>query len=252
MPAVSENFDVLIMGAGLSGVDAAHHLRRFCPNKSYVILEQRDRIGGTWDLFRYPGIRSDSDMLTMGYSFRPWTHPQSISPGDEIRNYIEETAREEGIDQQIRFGHRVRRASWSSKDAKWTVEAATKTGEAITFTCNFLFSCAGYYRYSSGFTPEFPGATRFHGPVIHPQAWPEDLDYSGRRVVVIGSGATAITLAPAMAEKAAHVTMLQRSPSYIVSMPAQDPIANRLGRHLSARWTYRLSRWENIILTMCF
>jgi cation diffusion facilitator CzcD-associated flavoprotein CzcO len=244
-----EHFDVLIIGAGLSGIDAAHHLQKFCPNKSYVILEQRERIGGTWDLFRYPGVRSDSDMLTMGYSFRPWTNPKAISPGNDIRGYITDTARDEGIDRNIRFGHHINRAAWSSKEARWTVCAVRKFpdghDERVTLTCSFLLSCAGYYRYSAGYAPEFPGAGRFRGRIVHPQAWPEDLDYAGKRVVIIGSGATAVTLLPAMAKTAGHVTMLQRSPTYIVSMPEQDVIANRLRRSLPAMWAYRLSRWKN-------
>ena len=251
-----EHFDVLIMGAGLSGIDAAHHLQKFCPNKSYVILEQRERIGGTWDLFRYPGIRSDSDMLTMGYSFRPWTNDKAISPGEEIRDYITATANDEGIDRHIRFRHRIERASWSTTDAHWRVDAVCTLPdgreEPVTMTCNFLFSCAGYYRYSAGYTPDFPGADRFRGRIVHPQAWPEDLDYAGKRVVIIGSGATAVTLVPALASTAAHVTMLQRSPTYIVSAPAQDPIANWLRGVLPATWAYRLSRWKNIALTAYF
>jgi len=248
---VVEHFDVLIMGAGLSGIDAAYHLQKFCPSKSYVILEQRERIGGTWDLFRYPGIRSDSDMLTMGYSFRPWTSPKAISAGDAIREYITATAREDGIDGHIRFQHRMQRAAWSSDEARWTVEVVrTGTGrdEPVTLTCNFLFSCAGYYRYSAGYLPEFPDAARFRGRIVHPQFWPEDLDYAGKRVVIIGSGATAVTLLPAMARTAAHVTMLQRSPTYIVSAPEEDKIANWLRGQLPARWAYRLSRWKNIAL----
>jgi monooxygenase len=245
-----EHFDVLIMGAGLSGIDAAHHLQKFCPNKSYVILEQRERIGGTWDLFRYPGVRSDSDMLTMGYSFRPWTSPKAISPGDDIRDYISATARDEGIDGHIRFRHRINRAAWSSEDARWTVHAVRimpdGREEVVTLTCNFLFSCSGYYRYSAGYTPEFPDIGRFHGRVIHPQAWPQDLDYSGKRMIIIGSGATAVTLVPALAKTAGHVTMLQRSPTYIISAPEQDAKANWLRSVLPAMWAYRLSRWKNV------
>jgi cation diffusion facilitator CzcD-associated flavoprotein CzcO len=257
-----EHFDVLIVGAGLSGIDAAHHLQKFCPSKSYVIFEQRERIGGTWDLFRYPGIRSDSDMLTMGYSFRPWTHPKAISPGEDIREYITATARDEGIDRNIRFRHQIKRASWSSEDAKWTIEAvrkapssgagATTSGgvemndEPVTLSCNFLFCCAGYYRYSAGYLPEFPNSSRFKGRMFHPQAWPEDLDYAGKRVVIIGSGATAVTLVPAMAKTAAHVTMLQRSPTYVISAPEKDRIANFLRHIMPAMWAYRLSRWKNV------
>ncbi len=240
-----EHFDVLIMGAGLSGIGAAHHLQKLCPGKSYVILEQRERIGGTWDLFRYPGIRSDSDMLTMGYSFRPWTSPKAISPGDAIRDYITAAAHDEGINRNIRFGHKIERAEWSSPEAKWMVDALCD-GERVSLTCNFLFSCAGYYRYSAGHTPEFPGASRFTGRIVHPQAWPEDLDYAGKRVVIIGSGATAVTLLPAMAKTAGRVTMLQRSPTYIVSVPEQDKIANWLRGVLPAMWAYRLSRWKNV------
>jgi monooxygenase len=245
-----EHFDVLIMGAGLSGIDAAYHLKKLCPNKSYVILDQRERIGGTWDLFRYPGIRSDSDMLTMGYSFRPWTHLKAISPGDDIRDYITATARDEGIDHNIRFRHEIKRASWSSQEARWTVEAVRKLpdgrDEPVALTCNFLFSCAGYYRYSAGYAPEFPNAGRFQGRMVHPQAWPEDLDYAGKRVVIVGSGATAVTLVPAIARTAGHVTMLQRSPTYVISLPEQDVIANWLRRVMPAMWAYRLSRWKNV------
>ncbi len=253
---VLEHFDVLIMGAGLSGIDAAHHLRKFCPNKSYIILEQRERIGGTWDLFRYPGVRSDSDMLTMGYSFRPWTNAKAISPGDDIRDYITAAARDEGIDRNIRFRHRIMRAAWSSQEAQWTVDAVCKLPDGrdqpVTLTCNFLFSCAGYYRYSAGYTPEFPDIGRFQGRVVHPQAWPEDLDYAGKRVVIIGSGATAVTLVPAMAKTAGHVTMLQRSPTYIVSAPEQDAIANWLRGVLPAMWAYKLSRWKNVAFMTYF
>jgi len=247
-----EHFDVVIMGAGLSGIDAAHHLQKLCPKKTYTIIEQRERIGGTWDLFRYPGIRSDSDMLTMGYSFRPWTNPKAISPGDLIRDYITAVARDEGIDRNIRFRHRIKRAAWSSQETQWTVDVVRTLpdgrDEPVTLTCNFLFSCAGYYRYSGGYTPEFPGIERFQGRIVHPQAWPEDLDYAGKRVVVIGSGATAVTLLPAMARTAGHVTMLQRSPTYIVSLPEQDKIANWLRGVLPAMWAYKLSRWKNVAL----
>lgn len=245
-----EHFDVLIMGAGLSGIDAGWHLQKFCPKKSYVILEQRERIGGTWDLFRYPGVRSDSDMFTMGFSFRPWTSPRAIAPGDDIREYVTATARDEGIDRHIRFRHRVQSASWSSQQAAWTVKAIRTASdgreESVTLSCNFLFSCAGYYRYSAGYLPEFPEIARFAGRVVHPQAWPGDLDYAGKRIVIIGSGATAVTLLPALAKTAGHVTMLQRSPTYIISLPERDKIAIKLQRMLPEFWAYRLSRWKNI------
>ncbi len=246
----TEYFDVLIAGAGLSGIDAAHHLQTLCPNKTYVILEQRERIGGTWDLFRYPGIRSDSDMLTMGFSFRPWTNPKAISPGEDIRTYLEDTARDETIDRHIRFRHRILRAEWSSEAAEWTVDAVRTTAggseETVQIRCNFLFSCAGYYRYSAGYTPEFAGTDKFAGRIVHPQHWPEDLDYAGKRIVIIGSGATAVTLVPAMAKTAGQVTMLQRSPTYIVSAPEQDRVANFLRKILPAKLAYRLSRWKNV------
>jgi cation diffusion facilitator CzcD-associated flavoprotein CzcO len=250
MPKPSEHFDVLIVGAGLSGISAAHHLRKKCPNKTFVILENRASIGGTWDLFRYPGVRSDSDMLTMAYAFRPWKNPKAISDGHSILQYITETAREAGIAEHIRFHHRVLRAEWSTKNAHWKVEASRKLAdgrqESVTITCNFLFSCAGYYKYSAGYTPEFPGRDRFKGTIVHPQAWPQELNYSGKRVVVIGSGATAVTLVPAMAKTAAHVTMLQRSPTYIVSYPEVDAIAIALARVLPSKLAYAIARWKNI------
>ena len=206
MTDTAEHFDVLIVGAGLSGIGAGYHLQQKCPGKSYVILEGRDCIGGTWDLFRYPGIRSDSDMYTLGYSFKPWTEPKAIADGPRILNYVRETAAENGIDKKIRFHHRVKRASWSSPEARWTVEAERTAGEGATeivrFTCNFLFMCSGYYKYEEGYTPEFSGTADFAGQIVHPQKWPEDLDYAGKRVVVIGSGATAVTLVPEMAKTA--------------------------------------------------
>jgi monooxygenase len=245
----AQHVDVLIVGAGLSGIGAAHHLRERCPGKSYAILEARDSIGGTWDLFRYPGIRSDSDMHTLGYRFRPWTDSKSIAEGPKILRYIEDTAREAGIDRHVRFNHRAVAAAWSSAEARWTVEAErTDTGETVTLTCDFLFLNSGYFRYDQGYTPEFPGIERFGGQVIHPQHWPENLDYAGKRVVVIGSGATAVTLVPAMAEDAAHVTMLQRSPTYVISMPGEDGIAIRLRRHLPEKAVYAIVRWKNVIL----
>jgi cation diffusion facilitator CzcD-associated flavoprotein CzcO len=244
-----EHVDVLIVGAGLSGIGAAHHLQERCPGKSYAILEAREEIGGTWDLFRYPGIRSDSDMHTLGYRFRPWTDSQSIAEGPKILRYIHETAREAGIDRHIRLRHRVLSAAWSSAEARWSVEAErADTGETVTLTCGFLFVNSGYYRYDEGYTPEFPGLEGFSGQVIHPQHWPEDLDYAGKRVVVIGSGATAMTLVPALAEDAARVTMLQRSPTYVVSMPGEDGLAIRLRRLLPDRAVYPIVRWKNIFL----
>ena len=252
----SEHVDVLIVGAGLSGIGAGYHLQANCPGKSYLILEGRDCIGGTWDLFRYPGIRSDSDMFTLGYSFKPWTEPKAIADGPRILNYVRETAAENGIDRNIRFNHRVKRASWSSPQARWTVEAERSTGEGTTetvrFTCNFLFMCSGYYNYENGYTPEFPGAKDFAGRIVHPQKWTDDVDYDGKRVVVIGSGATAVTLVPEMAKKAAHVTMLQRSPTYVVSRPAQDPVANKLRARLPSKLAYHLIRWRNVLWGMYF
>jgi cation diffusion facilitator CzcD-associated flavoprotein CzcO len=248
-----EHVDVLIVGAGLSGIGAAHHLQERCPGKSYAIFEAREDIGGTWDLFRYPGIRSDSDMHTLGYRFRPWTDAKSIAEGPKILDYIRDTARESGIERHIRLQHRVVSAEWSREDARWTVEAErTDTGETVTLTCGFLFVNSGYYRYDEGYTPEFPGLDRFGGEVIHPQHWPEDLDYAGKRVVVIGSGATAMTLVPAMAEQAAKVTMLQRSPTYVISMPGKDGLANRLRTVLPDRVVYPIVRWKNVLLQGAF
>jgi cation diffusion facilitator CzcD-associated flavoprotein CzcO len=246
-----EHVDVLIVGAGLSGIGAGYHLQKNCPRKSYAILEAREAIGGTWDLFRYPGIRSDSDMYTLGYSFRPWGDAKAIADGPAILSYVRDTASENGIDEKIRFQHRVVRAEWSTDEARWTVEAdRTDTHETVHLTCDFLFMCSGYYRYDEGYTPEFQGIERFGGQIVHPQHWPQDIDYAGKRVVVIGSGATAVTLVPAMARSAAHVTMLQRSPSYVVSLPAEDPIANFLRRILPAKLAYSIVRWKNVLLTM--
>jgi cation diffusion facilitator CzcD-associated flavoprotein CzcO len=252
----SEHVDVLIVGAGLSGIGAACHLQANCPGKSYAILEARERSGGTWDLFKYPGIRSDSDMYTLGYSFRPWSQPKSIADGPAILDYVRQVAVEHGVDEKIHFNHRVVRAEWSSSEARWSVEAIRgvegEEGEAesVCLSCNFLFLCSGYYRYDEGYTPEFRGSERFAGPIVHPQHWDEGIDYTGKRVVVIGSGATAVTLVPSMAERAAHVTMLQRSPTYIVSLPAEDPLAKQLRRFLPSRVSAPIMRWKNVLLTM--
>jgi monooxygenase len=246
-----EHLDVLIVGAGLSGIGAGYHLQVDCPDKTYAILEARDCIGGTWDLFRYPGIRSDSDMYTLGYAFRPWAEAKAIADGSSILSYVRQTARDYGIDQHIRFHHGVVRAEWSTADARWTVEVRrSDSRETVRLTCGFLFMCSGYYRYDEGYTPDFEGVNRFNGRIVHPQHWTADIDYAGKRVVVIGSGATAITLAPAIAQRAAHVTMLQRSPSYIVSLPAEDPIAAVLRRVLPAQVGYFIVRWKNILITM--
>ena len=246
-----EHVDVLIVGAGLSGIGAAYHLQANCPHKTYAILEARECIGGTWDLFRYPGIRSDSDMYTLGYSFKPWEQAKAIADGPSILSYVRETARENGIEEKIRFHHRVLCAEFSTAAGRWTVEALrSDTQETVRMTCNFLLMCSGYYRYDEGYTPRFEGTEHFRGMLVHPQHWPEDLDYAGKRVVVIGSGATAVTLVPALAQSAAHVTMLQRSPTYIVSLPGEDPIARTLRRVLPARAAYPILRWKNALLTM--
>ena len=243
-----EHFDVLIVGAGLSGIGAAAHLQTECPHKSFAILEGRAASGGTWDLFRYPGVRSDSDMFTLGYRFRPWRSAKAIADGSSILNYIRETAREFKIDEKIRYNRRVNKAAWSSENARWTVEAQSGEGNSdVRLTCNFLYLCTGYYDYENGYTPEWTGMNRFGGRVVHPQKWTDDIDYTDKRVVVIGSGATAVTLVPAMAERAAHVTMLQRSPTYVVSRPAEDRIANRLRAIFPARTAYALARWKNVL-----
>lgn len=241
-----EHFDVVIVGAGLSGIGAACHLRDCSPNRSFTILESREALGGTWDLFRYPGIRSDSDMHTLGYRFKPWQAKKSIAEGPAILDYIHETADEYDLRKSIRYGHAVRSASWSSEEELWLVEIEGVPGAAIS--CNFIFMCAGYYDYDSGHTPAFEDAERFRGEVVHPQFWPEDLDYRGRRVAVIGSGATAMTLVPAMAKEAASVTMVQRSPTYVVSRSDEDRIANFLRRFLPERLAYAITRFKNIQL----
>ena len=249
---IPDHFDVLIVGAGLSGIGAAVHLQRDCPDRSFAILEGRDAIGGTWDLFRYPGIRSDSDMYTLGYSFKPWQEAKAIADGPSIRNYIADTAREHDIGRHIRFGHTVRAADWDSTMARWTVTTAQGDGATARFTCNFLYMCSGYYSYSQGYKPEWAGEADFAGQIVQPQFWPENLDYAGKKVVVIGSGATAVTLVPAMAATAGHVTMLQRSPTYMVSRPGKDAIADALRKLLPAKRAYDLIRWKNISFGMWF
>jgi monooxygenase len=238
-----EQIDMLIVGAGISGIDAAYHLQKRLPRLSFAILEARDRIGGTWDLFRYPGIRSDSDMYTLGFPFRPWRGDKAIVEGAEIRDYVEATAQEFGIDRHIRFRHEVSRADWSSKDARWMVEAKVEGG-IRRFSAGFLYLCSGYYDYVGGYRPHWPGEELFRGRIVHPQHWPDDLDHRGKRVAVIGSGATAVTLVPAMAETAAHITMVQRSPSYVVSRPSRDWLAPRIGA--------RLTRAKNAALGLFF
>lgn len=273
-----EHFDVLIIGAGLSGIGAGARLRMDCPDKTFAILEGREASGGTWDLFRYPGVRSDSDMYTLGYRFRPWRDAKAIADGPAILNYIRETADEYDLNDKIRYGHRVRRAEWSSDDSTWTVEVEAAGSESplkrasagqqfdsegqtdrlkaglktVTFTCSFLYLCTGYYTYESGYTPEWPGFDSYKGMIVHPQKWPETLDYADKKVLVIGSGATAVTLVPAMADRAAHVTMLQRSPTYIVSMPSTDKIANALRAVLPEKAAYALTRWKNVVRQMFF
>jgi len=245
-----EYFDVLIVGAGLSGIGAAYHLQAECPKKSYLLLEGRNAIGGTWDLFRYPGVRSDSDMYTLGYRFRPWREAKAIADGPSILRYIRETAQEYGIERKIRYAHQVKAARWSSVDAEWTVEATKADGSMRRFTCNFLYMCSGYYDYAGGYMPGWPGMEKFRGQIVHPQKWPEDLDYKDKRVVVIGSGATSVTLVPAMADRAAHVYMLQRSPSYVLSLPSQDAVATWLRGKVPAGIAYSIVRWKNVLIAM--
>ena len=242
----SEHVDVVVVGAGLSGIGAGYHLQTMSPDRSYVILEGRESLGGTWDLFKYPGVRSDSDMHTLGFSFKPWTEAKSIADGPSILKYLKQTVSQFGIDKHIRYGQLVTKAQWSTDDAQWTVTSTNKaTDTTNTYTCSFLFMCSGYYSYKKGHTPEFTGRERFKGTIVHPQEWPVDLDYAGKRVVVIGSGATAVTIVPSMADKAAHVTMLQRSPTYMVSRPDHDVLANRMRKVLPPKMAYNLTRFKN-------
>jgi len=251
--ADTEHLDVLIVGAGLSGIGAAWHLQDKCPGRTYAIVEARETSGGTWDLFRYPGIRSDSDMYTLGYSFRPWKDAKAIADGPSILSYIRDVASDHGIDGRIRYGHRVVAARWSTPEARWTVEIEQGPDKRRTIiTCGFLLMCSGYYDYAAGYLPQFPGVERFAGRIVHPQKWTDDIDYKGKRVVVVGSGATAVTLVPEMAKDAAHVTMLQRSPTYVVARPAEDAIANWLRRYLPIGLAYGMTRWKNVLLGMWF
>jgi monooxygenase len=240
-----EHLDVVIVGAGLAGVGAACNLGRAFPQRSYAVLESRHDLGGTWSLFRYPGVRSDSDMYTLGYRFKPWIGDKALADAPAILDYIREAARENGVEPHIRYRHRVTAARWSSPDQRWTLEV-DNDGTRVEATCDFLWSCAGYYDYERPYAPEFPGIDEYAGTVVHPQLWPDELDYAGKRVVVIGSGATAVTLVPAMADTAAHVTMLQRTPTYVVSIPARDPIARRLQRLLPEKLAYRITRRKNV------
>lgn len=252
MHQVKDELDVLVVGAGISGIGLAYYLKRDCPDKTFEILEARDSIGGTWDLFKYPGIRSDSDLHTFGYEFKPWKHEQSIADGHLILNYLRETVAEFGIGEHIRFQHKVIAANWSSKESRWVLKVACPGGYEKVVRAKWFFCAAGYYKYDEGFTPKFPGIEDYKGKVVHPQHWPENLDYTYQQVVVIGSGATAVTLIPAMAEKAAHITMLQRTPTYIMSLPSRDPVAEFLKKWLPERTAYRWIRRKNIRLQRLF
>jgi len=248
-----EHFDVLIVGAGLSGIGAAVQLKKNCPERSFAIFEGRQSLGGTWDLFRYPGIHSDSDMYTLGYAFKPWTGDKSIADGATILKYIGDAARDYGISPHIRYAYRVKRAAWSTADMRWILDVDKGLQqERVQISCSFLYICSGYYNYAQGYTPAFPGAEQFAGRIVHPQKWTPDIDYANKRVVVIGSGATAVTLVPSLADKAAHVTMLQRSPSYVLSRPAEDRLAQWMNRYLPSGLAYGITRWKNVLLGMLF
>ena len=253
--SVKEHYDVLIVGAGISGIGSGVHLSKKCPDKNFLILEGREQLGGTWDLFRYPGIRSDSDMYTLGFVFKPWTHAKAIADAPAILDYLAETVAENDLDNKIRYGRQVKRARWSSQESRWTLEVLVNTpddsndgGKLETYSCSFLHMCSGYYDYTEGYTPQFEGRENFSGQIIHPQQWTPEVNYAGKRVVVIGSGATAVTLIPEIAKTASHVTMLQRSPTYVVSRPAVDKFANWLRKVFSARFAYFITRWRNVLM----
>ena len=245
---MDNHFDVIVIGAGISGIGAGYHLQTKCPEKSYAILEGRDTIGGTWDLFKYPGIRSDSDMYTLGFSFFPWKEKEAIADGPSILKYLDETSKKFNIDKKIKFNHYVKDASWCSEKSVWTLKVEDKNlMDTVTLSCNFIFMCSGYYSYEKGYTPDFEGINEFNGKIMHPQKWDTSIDYSDKEVIVIGSGATAVTLVPEMAKYAKHVTMLQRSPTYVVSAPQQDPLAIFLQKYLPSKLSYLIVRWKNIL-----
>ena len=245
---MDNHFDVIVIGAGISGIGAGYHLQTKCPEKSYAILEGRDTIGGTWDLFKYPGIRSDSDMYTLGFSFFPWKEKEAIADGPSILKYLDETSKKFNIDKKIKFNHYVKDASWCSEKSIWTLKVEDKNlMDIVTISCNFIFMCSGYYSYEKGYTPDFDGINEFNGKIMHPQKWDTSIDYSNKEVIVIGSGATAVTLVPEMAKDAKHVTMLQRSPTYVVSAPQQDPLAIFLQKYLPSKLSYFIVRWKNIL-----